>query len=389
MSELNKVILLGGNHHNGLGLARIFGVNGIKPYGIIIGKDSDRKFICKSKYWEQTWAVANETEAIALLLEKFGNESLKPVLISWSDGASSAIDLNLNRLKENFIVPSLNGVQGAVDSLMDKYKQIEFAHKYGLPMAKSWIVNFEEGELPSDITFPCILKPVASYEGNKYDIRKCNSLQEAQAYCDVLQGKGYRRILIQEYLKFEKEITFDGCCGKTKSYLISENIREWPVIGGTNSFFGIYSTPEVEQVCKNIWNALKLENYSGMFDIELFLVNGKIYLNEINWRNTGNSFFSLGTGVYYALIWYYDVIGKEHSLKCFCDDKTQFAMDESADLRHVVYCGLPMRKWMKDRAKTQSFALWFKGDLKPTMYQYCHLVAEIFRRGKNYAGTTP
>lgn len=33
----NKVILIGGNHHNGLGLVRCFGINKIFPYGIIVG----------------------------------------------------------------------------------------------------------------------------------------------------------------------------------------------------------------------------------------------------------------------------------------------------------------------------------------------------------------
>lgn len=33
---MNKVILIGGSHHNGLGLVRSFGVNGIRPYGIIV-----------------------------------------------------------------------------------------------------------------------------------------------------------------------------------------------------------------------------------------------------------------------------------------------------------------------------------------------------------------
>lgn len=384
MADLNKVILLGGNHHNGLGLARIFGINGIKPYGIIIGKDSKRKFICKSKYWEKTWAVANETEAINILLKNFCDEKLKPVLIPWSDGASSAIDQNLNRLIKYFFVPSLNGKEGAVDSLMDKFNQIEFAHKYGLPMAKSWIVDLHQNNLPNDLVYPCFLKPVASYEGKKSDIKKCDTISETAEYCEELRKKGYKRILVQEFLDFEKEIEFVGCCGKTKAYLISENIREWPVVGGTNSFFGIYNTHEVAKVCDTIWEALHSEGYNGLFDIELLLVDGKIYLNEINWRNTGNSFFSLGTGVYYALIWYFDVIGMKHTLKCFCQDEAQFAMDEAVDLRHVVYCGLPLKQWLKDKKKTQSFALWFKGDLKPTIYQYAHLFAEIFRRGKNY-----
>ena len=49
---MNKVILIGGDHHNGLGLARSFGINGIKPYGIIVTGRNKHSFISKSKYWE-------------------------------------------------------------------------------------------------------------------------------------------------------------------------------------------------------------------------------------------------------------------------------------------------------------------------------------------------
>ena len=31
---MNKVILIGGNHHNILGTARCFGINGFHPYGL-------------------------------------------------------------------------------------------------------------------------------------------------------------------------------------------------------------------------------------------------------------------------------------------------------------------------------------------------------------------
>lgn len=32
----NKVILIGSNHHNGLGLVRSFGIHGIRPYGVLL-----------------------------------------------------------------------------------------------------------------------------------------------------------------------------------------------------------------------------------------------------------------------------------------------------------------------------------------------------------------
>lgn len=380
----NKVILMGGSHHNGLGLARTFGVNRLFPYGIVIGEGAEKSFVRKSKYWAKTWSVENEKQAIELMLHEFGAESQKPVVIPWSDAAAEAIDANLDKLKNKFIVPSLAGRQGAVVELMDKDNQVTFAAKYGLPMAKSCIVPLEqEIAIPADFPFPCIVKPVASYEGQKYDIRKCDNRNETIQYLRQLKAKGYHRILVQEFIDFEYELEFVGCCCEKPAYLISKTLRGWPVVGGTNSFFQCMNDTETNKVCKHILQALRVEGYNGMFDIELFNVNGKVYLNEINWRNTGNSFFNLGTQVYYPVIWYLSNIGEDTShLSHFCKDTAQCAMNEATDLRHVVYENLPLRQWNKDRNRTQSFALWYAPDLWPAFAQYGHLMAEMLRRGK-------
>lgn len=380
----NKVILMGGSHHNGLGLARTFGVNQLFPYGIVIGEGTEKSFVRKSKYWAKTWSVENEKQAIELMLHEFGAESQKSVVIPWSDAAAEAIDANLDKLKNKFIVPSLAGRQGAIVELMDKDKQVEFAAKYGLPMAKSCVVPLNrEIVLPADFSFPCIVKPVASYEGQKYDIQKCDNRVETIHYLEQLKIKGYRRILVQQFINFDYEMEFVGCCCNELAYVISKNTREWPVIGGTNSFFQCTNNTETNETCKNILNALRTEGYNGLFDIELFSVKGKVYLNEINWRNTGNSFFNLGTQVYYPVIWYLSNLGKDTShLRHFCKDTTQYAMNEATDLRHVVYGNLPLLQWNKDRKRTQSFALWYAPDLKPTFAQYQYLVKELLRRGK-------
>lgn len=373
MEDFNKVILLGGNHHNGLGLARIFGINGIKPYGIIIGKDSKRNFICKSKYWEQTWTVTDENEAIDLLKKIFWNEKQKPVLIPWSDGAAQMIDSHLDELKEYYIAPSIAGRQGAICELMDKQNQVEFASKYGIPMAKTWTVYFGE-DLPSGLLFPCIVKPVASYEGNKSDIRKCDNESELIKYLDELKEKGYRRALIQEFLKFDYEFLYEGCCGADVSYIVSENVRTWPSVGGTGSFAHNLADKKFREQAALIIDALQEEGFNGLFDIDMFSIGDDIYLNEVNWRNGGRDFMCIGTKVFYPLIWYFAVCGQSTvSYHHFCDESQQYAMDEATDLRHVFFRALSFKQWNEDRKKTNSFALWYAPDLRPTIARYLNL----------------
>lgn len=53
--EINRpaVIIIGGNHHNPLGVVRSFGVNGIRPYGIIVTGQNKSSFVTKSRYWKK------------------------------------------------------------------------------------------------------------------------------------------------------------------------------------------------------------------------------------------------------------------------------------------------------------------------------------------------
>ena len=102
-------------------------------------------------------------------------------MIPWSDSAAQCIDINLDKLKDKFIVPSIQNTQGAIGVLMNKYSQIKFAEKYNIPVAKTWICDFENSDTLNEVSFPCIIKPVASYEGNKQDIEKCVILEELNA----------------------------------------------------------------------------------------------------------------------------------------------------------------------------------------------------------------
>lgn len=373
----NKVILIGGDHHNGLGLARSFGVNGIKPYGII-SNNQKKSFISKSRYWEKTWIVDNEKSAIKLLMQMFANEVVPPVIIPWSDSAAAEIDRNYDALRNSFIVPSLHQKEGAIIEMMDKKNQIDFLRKFNLPMAESFTVDLPfEGDVDK-LPYPCICKPVSSYEGNKTDIKKCDNQDSLSEYLNILFLKGYKRILIQEYVNFDKELEFVGACCDDPAYIISDNVREWPVIGGTNSFLHIIDDKDVHHVCKELLASLQKENYYGLFDIELFQVGNRILINEINWRNTGNSFFALGTGVHYAVIWYLNAIGVDSSnIKHHTLDTKQYAMNEATDLRHVVFKGLSFVLWLKDLRRTKSFALWYSRDLIPTIVRYCYLIKEL------------
>ncbi|MBQ7169285.1 MAG: hypothetical protein IJR63_05235 [Synergistaceae bacterium] len=118
--------------------------------------------------------------------------------------------------------------------------------------------------------------------------------------------------------------------------------------------------------------------YSGLIDIELFKAGDKIYLCEINWRDSARVFMCKGTKVYYPLIWYYSVTGQDdkiHGLPLTTKDTSQYGMCEQVDIRHVFHSepGFPrinLREWLGDVRKAQSFAYWHNDDKLPALWSY-------------------
>lgn len=381
--EWNKVVLIGESHHNGLGLVRTFGINGIKPYGIIIGKNSEKSFLHKSKYWKKTWSVLNEEDAVQILTKEFGNEKKKPVVIPWSDGMAELLDKKLNDLSTQFILPSLSNEQGAIVNLMDKQKQVEFAATHGIKMLETQVLEDFSKKETIKISYPRILKPVASIEGVKNDIVICENEDEFEKALQRLKEIGYKRILIQNYLKERKEYLLTGAVtNKLKSFSIALNIRQWPIGMGSGSYSELEVAKSIILYGNKMLELLQQIGFNGLIDIEIFCdKDNNFFINEFNWRSSGRNFVSLYTEVYSAYQYYCSVIGQPVRGKCV-NDKKGFAMNEATDLRHVVYGNLSLREWLHCVCKTKSYALWYAKDLKPTLMQYFYLVRKMLDRRK-------
>jgi len=62
------VVLVGGDHYNGLALVRLFGKLGMRPCGVIVGERAERGFLCASRYWERVTIVESDDEVPDLLI---------------------------------------------------------------------------------------------------------------------------------------------------------------------------------------------------------------------------------------------------------------------------------------------------------------------------------
>ena len=372
--ERNKIILIGSSHYHGLNMARCFGEKGIKPYCIIVGKHSTN-FVEASKYWERVFSVDTDKEAIKLLIDKFGNEQLKPVVIPWSDGATFELDRNYKILKENFYLSSINGLPGEIGKWMNKDKQMEFAKRFGLLMSPTKILSIplvcdEIISAKQILTIPLFLKPVTSREGTKNDMRKINSWEELEQYSLELESKGFRRILVQDYMNIDMEYDFMGFCSEeSSSYTVAEKIRSWPAKGGAASFARVIDIKEKKVFFDDVIVKLKDFGYAGPFDMDIFLVGNKIYFNEINWRSSANVYAALKSGNNYPYSWYLAVTKQNGSLQKNCATTDFYFMNEIWDIKHVLSSNITLWSWFIDFKKTKVFAFWNSKDIQPFFVQ--------------------
>lgn len=383
----NKIIIIGSNNYNELGLVRSFGVNGIRPYGIIIGKEQDRKrnFLLKSKYWADTWLVETGEEAISFLLNKFREEKVKPVVITPVDTIMQKMDLMYDELSKYFIFQSMNQKEGRLARLASKKQQSEFANYLGYQMLESEVIQLPfDAEYPKK--YPVILKPVAGGEGHKDDITVCYQEEEYKKAIGFFEKNGYDRILCQEYLKDRKEYVVVGALSPKNafsSYTVIENIRQWPTTYGVGCFSRYITNKGILNYVDNLFKKLQREGYDGPIDIELFEdESGEIYINEFNWRSSGRNFIALDTGVYSNVWWY--MLKNDQCIdgKSFVNYREGYTMNEVNDFRNVISKQMKLKDWLKDRKKTSSYALWYKSDIRPVFYPYGWLLKKIMTKQK-------
>ena len=380
-TESHLIIIVGGNHHNGLNLARSLGKNGFLIDCCVI-TDANESILQYSKYTRKCGCFQNEKDAFDWILNHYIDQAEKPVLIPYSDGAAMELDNRLKQFADRFYVPSIGGHEGKITFLMNKKNQYDWATQNGIKMASSI-----ECELRQDILqpfeYPIILKPALSAEGDKGDICICENESEFKKEVVSLIEKGYSRTIIQPYLSIDYEIDVFGCIRRNNPRIMlvpTETIRAWPLKKGTNCFSKIIIDEERIDKCKFIINKLKDCGFYGLYDIEILVVNGEFFLNEINYRNSGDDYMALSQNYYYAVAWVNDVLGiceetqaLEHPLKA------TYAMTFNCDIRHVFSHRLGLLKWCKDCLRTKDFALKYPGDMRPMWFFYMNKIIKKLR----------
>ena len=128
--------------------------------------------------------------------------------------------------------------------------------------------------------------------------------------------------------------------------------------------------------CKDIIEKLRESGFYGLYDMELFVCGDEIYLNEINYRNSGDVYMALNQGYHYAYAWVCDCLGQKVSIASH-PERGDYTMTECADLRNAVFGPLKLKQWYRDFKKCKDYALKYPGDMKPAYQRYVYYLLKI------------
>ena len=296
------------SYSTGLSVVRSLGEAGYSVDYIAI-KGLGNSVVKSSKYVRQYVEVKNqrkrsltEQELLNVLTDYLGKDSQKPVLFPVDDYMAAFVDKNRSVLGDIFLIPGITSDDYAsLTEYMDKSVQSRLALTAGLPVPKEWIVSLENiPEIPEDMVYPCFCKPLESISGMKTEMAICEDEEDLAIHLKKLRKhRKDRKVLVQEYLKIDQEYAVQGVCidqdiiipGVIKKTIVSKKTQGVTLSGQMLPF------ESLGEICTNVKQMLKDYHYTGMFDLELNCVNGKIYFGEMNFRCGGPNFACFCNGV--------------------------------------------------------------------------------------------
>lgn len=355
---MNKVIVIGGDHHNTLGVLRGLGERGTQS-DLILVTPSKMTFVDASKYVVQKWRIDSDNDIVDLLISKYKNEKEKPVLICCSDSSAGIIDENKDILAPYFILPGAE-TQGQISHLMSKKVMSDLAVEVGMEIP---VTVYGKDLAEEKASLPCIVKPLISRKGSKSDIKICRTWNELY---NTVKNVGSSNVQIQQFIDKDFEYQLIGC-STSKEILIPGVSKILRPCKGSNTSF-LHYTPLEESFCdiEKCKEFIRRTGYHGLFSIEFLRdKNGKDYFMEINFRNDGNAICVTASGISLPYIWYLDCLGRDYSIESSKKISSVYVMPDMAELKLLVTGQISLSQYICDIRKTDRFMEYDSKDKKP------------------------
>lgn len=358
---MSEIIVIGGNHHNTLGVIRSLGFKGLTPIVILV-TDENKPYVAYSRFIKKLITINSSDGIIGVLKELAYSLEQKSVIVACSDGASSMLDLHRKELEENYYIPGCKD-QGRLTKYMDKEVMSELGREIGFNVPETWIV-----ETQSDIDqceYPCISKPILSKDGKKSDIRICRNHIDLQ---ELINDGCCYKYQVQRFVEKSFEYQLIGLAVGGANLIIpgvSRCIRPCP---GTNTGFLRYELLDgIDAPLDKCKEFVKKIGYEGLFSIEFLRGrDGKDYFMEMNFRNDGNSICVTKAGYNLPYLWYLYCIGEDYKKEfSMCKLKPVLVMPEFDDHGFVSRGEISFWQWLKDIVRSDAYMEFDSKDMKP------------------------
>src|SRR5699024_10031298 len=268
----NKAIVIGTDNHNSLGVIRSLGKMGVPVELIVITNDISKKTAVEySRYVNKSHRIKDEyTELIPTLTNVTKNDfSYKSVVFTTSDTIAKLVDDNKKILERTCIIPKIKSKDRSLEQFLDKSYTNKIARESGLDVPNSMIIDLENYSLDifSNIKYPCIIKPVCSFEGQKSDIRKFNNKNDLLSYLEILK-EDYKNVMIQDYIdgvdsKMVGLVGFVAQNGEVFITGIMNKAREYPLNTGSTSY-GAFSENKFNLDLNRVKEFISKTEYRGI-----------------------------------------------------------------------------------------------------------------------------
>lgn len=368
--KINGVVIIGGIHHNTLGVIRSLGESGISSNTLqvlIICKDNNPKNILStSKYVKDASISYIKTyDEVVPWLIKNATFAGQRVIICCADGAAEKVIKNRELLEGKYKTPS---TLMDVSELMVKSRQGSIANECGLTIPKSQ--DYYTNQSIDWELFPCIIKPYKSVTGaGKADIKIVESKTDLVEAIKLLQAE---KIQIQEYIDKDIEFQLIGCSlDAGKKIIIPGFTKLIRQPKNTNTGYLLYSPIERIDYDKDaVERFIRKIGYSGLFSVEFIRgKDGKDYFLEINMRNDGNAYCVESAGVNLPYIWaYYQTYGELPNIPMSFTESIYFIPDFN-DLKLAMKT-IGLFKWIKQFRQAESHSIYNKNDMEPFKYEF-------------------
>lgn len=375
---MKRVIVFGNDHTNCVGVIHSLGKVGYKSIGLLYG--SKLGLVKSSKYTEYVITAKDPQSCIEKLIcqvNKF--DDIIPI-IACCDMAALTLERNIDRLKYHFVFA--HSRKYPLEYLVKKENQIHFAIEAGFNVPKSWNMQ-DSKEIPADVLYPCLIKPLVSCEGAKSDIRVCRSKKELESNLNTL---GYtKNVLLQEYIERDYEISILGCCLTTGNCIIpavENKLTLYPKYVGLECLANLQPLVD-DQIRSTVERLLLNTGYIGLFSIEMMhcKYDNKLYFTEINLRNDGAEAFVTKFGANLPLNHVEDLLGLKLTKQKEC--YPGYYIWEMHHLQSLLCGDISIITWLKDIYKSKGFLMSHSKDMKPFFMQFVNPILRKLKIKKN------